>query len=186
MKWSEIRNRARASGRTYLATRNYPNRELMELLYSASEVTEKPPEVLLEELGRAMVPALVKLFRNLIEPGWRTLDVLEHAEERVHRAVRARDPIASPPPLEARRWGPDEVVITYSSPLKLCSLAKGLIKGFAEHFGEQILVAEGLCMNKGAEHCELSAKAEGKDLRDYDEGELEDMWERAKAAERDG
>ncbi len=33
-------------------------------------------------------------------------------------------------------------------------------------------------------HCELAAKAEGKDLRDYDEDELDRMWERAKAAER--
>lgn len=33
-------------------------------------------------------------------------------------------------------------------------------------------------------HCELAAKAEGKDLRDYDEDDLDRMWERAKAAER--
>jgi tetrapyrrole methylase family protein/MazG family protein len=32
-------------------------------------------------------------------------------------------------------------------------------------------------------HCELAAKAEGKDLREYDETELDEMWERAKAAE---
>jgi MazG family protein len=34
-------------------------------------------------------------------------------------------------------------------------------------------------------HCELAAKAEGKDLRDYTEAALDEMWERAKAAERD-
>lgn len=34
------------------------------------------------------------------------------------------------------------------------------------------------------EHCEEQAKAEDKDLRDYDEPELDAMWERAKAAER--
>jgi len=33
-------------------------------------------------------------------------------------------------------------------------------------------------------HCELAAKAQGKDLRDYPEPELDQMWERAKAAER--
>jgi MazG family protein len=33
-------------------------------------------------------------------------------------------------------------------------------------------------------NCELAAKADGKDLRDYDEQELDAMWERAKAAER--
>lgn len=33
-------------------------------------------------------------------------------------------------------------------------------------------------------HCELAAKNEGKDLRDYDEPELDAMWEQAKAAER--
>ena len=34
-------------------------------------------------------------------------------------------------------------------------------------------------------HCELAAQAEGKGLRDYGEAELDEMWERAKAAERD-
>jgi MazG family protein len=34
-------------------------------------------------------------------------------------------------------------------------------------------------------HCELAAKAGGKDLRDYDEAELDVLWERAKAAERE-
>lgn len=33
-------------------------------------------------------------------------------------------------------------------------------------------------------HCELAAKEDGKDLRDYDEAELDDMWEQAKAVER--
>jgi MazG family protein len=34
-------------------------------------------------------------------------------------------------------------------------------------------------------HCELAAVAEGKSLRDYDEPALDEMWERAKAAERE-
>ncbi len=33
-------------------------------------------------------------------------------------------------------------------------------------------------------HCELAAQANGKSLRDYDEAELDAMWERAKAVER--
>jgi uncharacterized protein YabN with tetrapyrrole methylase and pyrophosphatase domain len=33
-------------------------------------------------------------------------------------------------------------------------------------------------------HCELAAKADGKSLRDYDEPELDELWERAKAVER--
>jgi len=33
-------------------------------------------------------------------------------------------------------------------------------------------------------HCELAARAEGKSLRDYEESDLDEMWERAKAVER--
>jgi MazG family protein len=33
-------------------------------------------------------------------------------------------------------------------------------------------------------HCELAALADGKTLREYDEPELDELWERAKAAER--
>jgi MazG family protein len=34
-------------------------------------------------------------------------------------------------------------------------------------------------------HCELAAQADGKSLRDYDEPELDEMWERAKVVERE-
>lgn len=34
-------------------------------------------------------------------------------------------------------------------------------------------------------HCELAAQADGKSLRDYDEPERDEMWERAKAVERE-
>lgn len=34
-------------------------------------------------------------------------------------------------------------------------------------------------------HCELAAQADGKSLKDYDEPDLDEMWERAKAAERE-
>lgn len=33
-------------------------------------------------------------------------------------------------------------------------------------------------------HCELAAQADGKSLRDYEEPELDELWERAKAVER--
>ena len=35
-------------------------------------------------------------------------------------------------------------------------------------------------------HCELSAEADGKDLRDYSEAQLDELWERAKKLEQAG
>jgi MazG family protein len=34
-------------------------------------------------------------------------------------------------------------------------------------------------------HCELAARADGKSLRDYEERKLDELWERAKTAERE-
>jgi uncharacterized protein YabN with tetrapyrrole methylase and pyrophosphatase domain len=34
-------------------------------------------------------------------------------------------------------------------------------------------------------HCELAARADGKSLRDYEERKLDELWERAKAAEHE-
>ena len=40
----------------------------------------------------------------------------------------------------------------------MCSVAKGIAKGVANHYKEKVLVSEGLCMNKGAASCKISVK----------------------------
>jgi len=47
------------------------------------------------------------------------------------------------------------VVITYTSPRKMCAVAKGIIRGVAAHYQEQVTVDEPQCMLRGDAACVL-------------------------------
>jgi hypothetical protein len=76
------------------------------------------------------------VYGPLLDSEWRTLDVIQHTEETIHRVVRMRQPGAAPPRLRVDRASPDEVAIHYDSPRRLCAVARGIVRGVAKHFGE--------------------------------------------------
>jgi hypothetical protein len=84
-----------------------------------------------------MAPNLLRVYKSYLDPTWSTMDVLEHAEKRMHKAVRTHDKGASPPILDITRVSPLEVTIDYRSPRRLSALAVGIIEGIAAYFNEQ-------------------------------------------------
>jgi predicted hydrocarbon binding protein len=69
--------------------------------------------------------------------------------------LRSEGSLTSPPKLRCQMNAPDEVVVVYDSPRKMCPLAKGIITGVAKHYGERVAIAEPRCMLKGASECQL-------------------------------
>jgi len=65
------------------------------------------------------------------------------------------DPAADPPHLTTKRLGPDEVLLVYTSPRKMCALAVGISKGLAKRFAETIVANHRMCMHRGAPRCEI-------------------------------
>jgi hypothetical protein len=55
------------------------------------------------------VPDLLDMYRPLLKPEWRSLDLLEHTERTIHSVVRLRNQGAAPPQLRCRRIGPAEL-----------------------------------------------------------------------------
>ena len=94
----------------------------------------------------------------MLDAGWRTLDVIEHTEETIHKVVRTRNPGAAPPELQCARPSKDDVVITYASPRRMCAIAKGIARGLAAHYGEAVRVSESACMRKGDPQCRISVR----------------------------
>jgi hypothetical protein len=94
----------------------------------------------------------------LLKREWRTLDVIEHTEETIHRVVRMRQPGAQPPLLRAERTSPNEVVLFYDSPRRLCAVARGIGRGVANHFQEPIVIEERRCMHRGDPGCVIAYK----------------------------
>ena len=153
--WMEI---TRASGMPdahFVPTNSYPDADAMSLLQAVVEHTGQPVDAVLESFGQFLAPALLSMYGALLDRSWRTLDIVEHTEDTIHRVVRMRNPGAVPPFLQTRRSAADEVVVRYASPRRMCQLAEGIVRGIAAHYGEEVTIAQPLCMHRGDEHCEI-------------------------------
>jgi len=156
--WDALLAAAGLEGSVYLASRSYPDEEVTALVSAASKATGQPVQQLLEEFGVFIAPDLLNMFRSLIRNEWRTLDVLERTEETIHKIVRLQYADAAPPYLQATRIDPGHVRIVYTSPRRLCSVAKGIARGIAAHYKEPITIREEQCMLRGAVDCQISVR----------------------------
>ena len=150
-------------GRTYLPSGVYPDADAVALLEEIADSVGRPLGDVVLEFGEFLAPHLVNVADTLIEPGWRTLDLIEHTEAIIHTMVRAKNPGASPPVLEALRASPDELHVVYSSKRRLCILATGIVRGLATHYGERIVVEEPSCMHRGDAFCSFVIRHEHGD-----------------------
>lgn len=156
--WSNLQKESRVGAKTYLAIQEYPDQEAVSLVSTASRITGKSVPAILEDFGEFIAPDLIGMYKGLIKPGWKTIDLIKNTEETIHKIVRLKNPGAKPAELKCSSPSPDEVVITYSSPRKMCSVAKGIAKGVAKHYNERILISEPACMLKGSPSCKISIK----------------------------
>jgi hypothetical protein len=154
--WDELLDQAGLGSRIYTTTETYPDAELLSLVSYEASRSRLPTADLLVAFGEAVVPGLVQVYGVLIDPRWKLMDVLEKTEDVIHRAVRLRDDRADPPQLHVRRVAEDEVVIIYASGRMLCSFARGLVLGLAEHYKEPVEIDETSCMLRRDHACRLS------------------------------
>jgi hypothetical protein len=129
------------------------------LVGAACKATRRQPDVLLEDFGEFIAPDLLSTYELLLDGRWGLLDFLLQTEHVIHRAVRLQNPGAEPPVLRAERLGPHEVAIVYGSARKMCSVAKGLIRGAATHYRTPARIREPECMKLGAPTCRIVVTA---------------------------
>jgi hypothetical protein len=151
--WLKLRETVSTSASRYLPNETYPDGEAVGLLQSLAERTGEPLPTLVERFGAFLAPHLVKVAGRHIDPAWRTLDLIENTESIIHTMIRATNPGAEPPVLEAVRNSPNELHLVYGSSRQLCVLARGIMKGVAKHFGESITIEETSCMLDGGPFC---------------------------------
>jgi len=156
--WSDLKKGAGIQRERYDVMTDYPDSEVVALVTAASTMTGVAIPALLERFGEFIAPDLLDMYWGVIKPEWKTLDVIEHAEEEIHKVVRLDNPSAHPPYLHALRRGPTEVAVIYTSPRKLCSLAKRIARGIAKHYGETIRIENESCMLQGDANCTLSVR----------------------------
>jgi heme-NO-binding protein len=156
--WTTLLNQAGLGQRSYLSTQQYPDEEVVKLVDTAAKMTGKPAATILRDFGEFLVPDLLAVYKAFVKPDWKALDLLEHVEDTMHRAVRLQNPGAAPPKLVCKRVSPTEVVVTYSSPRKLCALGEGMIKGISDFYKQPLNIQQQSCMLRGGQSCTISAK----------------------------
>lgn len=137
----------------------YPDTEMVSLLTAACDLSGRSLPALLEDFGEFTVPSLLSMYGHLMMREWRTLDVIEHTEKTAHSAVRMMDAGSAPPFLLANRLGPEELMLTYSSPRKLCAFAVGVAKGLGKYFNEEVHIRHAVCMHRGDRACQIFIRA---------------------------
>jgi predicted hydrocarbon binding protein len=157
-KWEELLEKAGLKGKLYMAHSEAPDEEVVAIVETASALTGQPVSDILTAFGEFLVPYLTETFNFLIKPGWTALDLIENTEESIHKVIRVKDPTAKPPALKCERTGDDEVKIIYTSPRKMCAVAKGISRGLGTHFNEALSIVENRCMHEGASECEIVVK----------------------------
>ena len=153
--WNTLLEGAGLGPKMYLPVQAYPDDEVGKIVAAAAQMTGIPAPDILQDFGAFIAPDLVAMYRSLMKPQWKTLEVIENAETTAHRVVRRQYVGAAPPYLHAVRSGDQQVTVTYNSARRLCDVAKGIIRGLAQHYGENVAVTETRCMHRGAAECVL-------------------------------
>lgn len=152
--WDALLSKTGLDG-IYVATESYPDTQLYALVGAASEMTSIDASDLIRAFGRHMIPNFVQQYPVFFGAGMRLKDFLLTIDQVVHVEVRKLFPDAGLPEFRYSDAAPDELVMLYRSPRRLCRLAEGLIDGAATHFGEQYSLDHSVCMHAGDDHCEL-------------------------------
>ena len=80
--WKKLLEEAGLGFPLYVPIQDYPDQDAMTLIAAAARLTGTEPQALLDAFGEFIVPDLVKTFGHLINPAWRTLDLIEHTTSR--------------------------------------------------------------------------------------------------------
>lgn len=153
--WDDICERAGLGHQIYLTIDTYEDGELLRIAGATATQTGVSIPDFLEAFGRHAAGQFLETYRNAIREEWSALDLVENAETQVHATLRTYNPAIDPPKLVCRRDSDSQVTIRYRSDRRLCFVAKGIVQGIGDHYGERLDVSETRCMHTGGDHCEL-------------------------------
>lgn len=144
-----------------LASRVYDDNLLLAGVAEASHITKVPVEMLLREFGRYFITNgltrhLCAYILTQVHSGRELLLAMHDAHQQMSRL-----PDGLAPPLfqfTTRSQHPDELMLIYDSPRKLCPVLVGAIEGAAERYGEQVRIVERTCMKRGDSICRFEIR----------------------------
>jgi hypothetical protein len=152
--YTAILARAGLAGKEYDPAGYYDDEEVFRIVAAAAQQLDMSEQEVLERYGIWVAPGLLQGFAAMIEPQWRTLDLVEHTEEIIHSWTR-ENMSAKPPVLRTERRDADHLIVDYRSHRRMCTLGTGFIVGIAAHYGEPVHVEQRTCMHRGDDRCTI-------------------------------
>jgi Haem-NO-binding len=140
--WLAVLDQAGLGRKEYENFLLYPDEEAVNIVVTASKITGLAVPTVLEDFGRFIGADLLKIYRPLLDPSWKTLEFLLNIEDTIHQIVRTRNKNAKPPRLVCTRVSDDTVAVLYSSPRKMSALGRGIVAGVAGYYGETVEISE--------------------------------------------
>lgn len=138
----------------YAADLDYPDEAFTSEVDHVASTAGLSRSELLREFGRyTALTTFPRLYPDYYATRDGTRSFLLGVEDQIHEVVRATIRFARPPHVRVVPFGPDGVVISYTSERRLCDLLEGLVQGTAEHYGEQVDVEQMQCMHRGDVGC---------------------------------
>jgi hypothetical protein len=142
------------SDRVFEPDETYDDEWFVAQLNRLSAATGEPMVEVQRGFGSfAAQQTFVRLFPAYYEESGNTFAFLLGIEETIHEIVRATLVGAFPPKLHVRPLRDLGVLVSYTSERMLCALLEGLVRGTAEHYGDDVVVEEIQCMRRGDAGC---------------------------------
>ncbi|MBF0626104.1 MAG: heme NO-binding domain-containing protein [Magnetococcales bacterium] len=136
----------------------YPREDFNKLLAQVATGLNQPVPEAMEAFGQFLAPSLIEIggLLGLIQPYWKTLDLIENLKQVIHAALHSINPQVNPPDIRCVRVRANQVALAYQSPRRMCALLKGVVQGVARHYGDEVSIQETACMLRHRPLCRIN------------------------------
>lgn len=140
--WSEIEKRSGVDAGFYIGMEQYPDEITYNIVGAASEIVGISAEQLLEMFGKKWIEMTAKgEYGHYYAMADNLFDFLENLDS-MHQSLGAGLPELRPPSFTLSKLDNGSAQLQYMSDRPgLTSFVVGLIKGLADHYGQEITVA---------------------------------------------
>lgn len=142
------------SGGAYTAAGSYDDEELLQIVGTLSEMSGIEIPQLVHDFGVYLLGDFSKRYPVFFQDVT-ARQFLLNVGGIIHDEVRKLYPGAGVPDIAYEEPAADRLVMLYQSPRQMCTLAEGLIRGTAGHFGVTIDLEHPKCLRRGDDHCRL-------------------------------
>jgi hypothetical protein len=155
--WLKIKEKAGVREPVFSRMAQYDDAITYNLVKSASEVLDIPPDKVLEVFGEFWVLFTGQHgYGHLFSMTGDSLKEFLFNLDNLHSRVGLNFKDLVPPSFQFEELGEDRLLMHYHSERTgLCPMVVGLLHGLSQHFKTPLEVEETACQRKGAPHCEF-------------------------------